>query len=107
MKSPWASPSRESEYLAYLQHERHMYAWCMQKHGRRDQEAALAAAHSFYQYEPPSPLRGLVFHDEAWHWAMLELHGDTYWKLDPSLETPGAEYRKESASWDARTSTEK
>jgi hypothetical protein len=56
-------------------------------------------AEQFYAYEAPGdPMRGLVFHDEAWHWAMLRLFGDRYWVARPDLERPSSEYRAESLS---------
>jgi hypothetical protein len=54
-----------------------------------------------YPYEPSSDAyRGLAFHDEAWHWAMLTIHGDMYWLRDRALEVPSEAYRLESESFD-------
>ena len=88
----------EEEYVAYLNGERELFAWCLKKYGSFSVESAREEALSFYEYEPASaPHRGLVFHDEAWHWAMLKIHGDLYWKKHPELESPSEEYEKEAA----------
>ncbi|WP_406673847.1 hypothetical protein WBK31_35620 [Nonomuraea sp. N2-4H] len=42
---------------------------------------------------PGEPYRGLVFHDEAWHWAMLGIYGERYWVAHPELADPPPEYR--------------
>ncbi|GAA1986872.1 hypothetical protein [Catenulispora subtropica] len=85
--------AEEDEYLAYLKGERSRYAWVMRAYGGKSQEEADEAAELFYAYEPPGPYRGLVFHDEAWHWAMLTLHGHDYVTRLPHLVEPPAEYR--------------
>jgi hypothetical protein len=47
-----------------------------------------------YPYESSDePNRGLIFHDEAWHWAMLRIYGDAYAGDHPELAQPSAEYR--------------
>ncbi|WP_249999359.1 hypothetical protein [Actinoplanes sp. M2I2] len=38
------------------------------------------------------PLRGLIFHDEAWHWAMRAIHGDEYWISHPHFAKYSAGY---------------
>jgi hypothetical protein len=87
----------EAEYCRGLEHERHMFAWCMQNHGGRSRAEADAEALRAYPYEPASdPCRGFVFHDEAWHWAMLTIHGTMYWSKDRKLEVPSADYREEA-----------
>lgn len=93
----------EQKYLAHLQHERHMYAWCLHTYGDLPQEDAIRLAEAFYEYESPSAnLRGLVFHDEAWHWAMMEIVGDFYWKSRPDLASISKEYEEESERYGAR-----
>jgi hypothetical protein len=96
--SPWV----EREYVEYLDHERHLFAWCLSIYGGLSQPVALARAEDFYRYEPAAigPLRGLVFHDEAWHWAMIELFGQQYWQARPELESPPADYRAESQRYE-------
>ncbi|MEU3710239.1 hypothetical protein [Streptomyces catenulae] len=85
----------ETEYRAYLAEERRLYAWVLCRYGDRTPEEARAAALGRYPYEPAeAPLRGLVFHDEAWHWAMLTLHGEGYWRRHPELADPPAAYRE-------------
>ncbi|MFF8381763.1 hypothetical protein ACF07V_37360 [Streptomyces sp. NPDC015661] len=84
----------EAEYLDYLESERRCYAWVMQHHGGLTADEASGAALEHYPYEPAEvPFRGLVFHDEAWHWAMLEIHGDRYVVEHPGLVQPSPDYR--------------
>ena len=84
----------EAEYAAYLADERRRYAWVMWRHGGLSPAAARAAALEWYAHEPAdAPYRGLVFHDEAWHWAMLALHGARYPEDHPELAVPSAAYR--------------
>lgn len=93
----WNEPEDETEYLEYLEHERHMLAWCLVRYSAVSPDVAARVATSFYLYQPASdPNRGLVFHDQAWHWAMLRICGAFYWTSDPKLETPSAEYQMES-----------
>ena len=84
----------EDKYLDYLYGERRRFAWVMQRHGGLTPAEAEAAAVDRYPYEPADkPYRVLVFHDTAWHWAMLKIHSDRYWLAYPHLATPSAEYR--------------
>jgi hypothetical protein len=83
----------EAEYSEYLQAERRRYAWVMRRHGGLMPAEAWAAALKCYPYEAgDAPYRGLVLHDEAWHWAMLRIHGDRYTVERPELAEPSAEY---------------
>ncbi|MFG2379360.1 hypothetical protein [Streptomyces avermitilis] len=82
----------EVEYLQCLESERRGFAWVMRWHGQLTATEAWEAAVAHYPYEPgDAPYRGLVFHDEAWHWAMLALHGDRYPVERPGLVEPSAE----------------
>ena len=93
----------EQEYLEILSHERHMFAWCLVTYGDALQAEADAQALLRYPYEPAEEkFRGLLFHDEAWHWAMLHLFGEGYWRSRPELESSSREYKKESSRWDAQ-----
>ncbi|WP_327733149.1 hypothetical protein OG749_04040 [Streptomyces nojiriensis] len=84
----------EEEYLDCLRSERRGYAWVMRHHGGLTHEEAWEAALKWYPYEPDGdPLRGLVFHDEAWHWAMLAVHGAGYVVERPDLVHPSPAYR--------------
>ena len=84
----------EDEYVECLRDERRRYAWVMQRHAGLDAIRAETAALKRYPFEAAdAPYRGLVFHDEAWHWAMLAIHGDEYWVSQPHLVEPSAEYR--------------
>ena len=83
----------EDEYVAYLTSERRRFAWVMRRYGGLTAVQADAAALERYPYEASdTPYRGLVFHDEAWHWAMLKIHQDRYWLTHPELASPPAEY---------------
>jgi hypothetical protein len=84
---------REDEYVEYLRDERRRFAWVLQQHGGLSPADAESAALERYPYEADNvPFRGLIFHDEAWHWAMLRIHGDLYWREHPELVEPPSEY---------------
>lgn len=83
----------EAEYRDLLRSERRAYAWVMRRHGGMSLPESWAAALDRYPYEPAeTPYRGLVFHDEAWHWAMSRLHGSRYPVERPELAVPPPEY---------------
>ncbi|WP_433341386.1 hypothetical protein [Streptomyces sp. CA-253872] len=87
----------EEEYRTYLGEERAAFAWVLEHHGSRTPAEAHAQALARYPYEPASaPYRELVFHDEAWHWAMLHLHGARYWHDRPELLHPPREYEHQA-----------
>ncbi|MFE7838470.1 hypothetical protein ACFU53_21155 [Streptomyces sp. NPDC057474] len=89
--NPWWEA--EDKYLDLLQGERRRYAWVMRRYGGLTLTESWAAALDSYPYEPADqPCRGLAFHDEAWHWAMLTLHGTCYTREHPELADPPAEY---------------
>jgi hypothetical protein len=97
MHQEHTSPWDEKEYGWYLDHERHMFAWCLVVYGGVSEMLARSQATEFYPFESATkPYRGLVFHDEAWHWAMLEVFGKHYWQARPELEHASADYRAES-----------
>ena len=82
-----------AEYLDYLQSERRAYAWVMQHHGELASEEARKAALAHYPYESVEvSFRGLLFHDEAWHWAMRANHGEGYAVEHPELVHPSPGY---------------
>ncbi|MEU4422296.1 hypothetical protein AB0F81_16850 [Actinoplanes sp. NPDC024001] len=84
----------EEEYVQYLRDERRRYGWVMQRFGGLVAFQAEMAAEQRYPFEASdAPYRGLMFHDEAWCWAMREIHGDQYWVSHPDLVEPPAEYR--------------
>ncbi|HEY0543509.1 MAG TPA: hypothetical protein VGD53_34460 [Actinoallomurus sp.] len=84
----------EEEYAESLRGERRRFAWVMWRHGGLTSAEAEAVALEQYPYEASDvPCRGLVFHDDAWHWAMLKIHKDLYWVEHPDLVQPSAEYR--------------
>ncbi|WP_433193555.1 hypothetical protein ACQP1G_32920 [Nocardia sp. CA-107356] len=83
----------EDEYVRNLRDARRDYAWLMRRYGGRTREEADADAWEAYPYEPSDrPFRGIEFHDDAWHWAMLAIHGAMYWREHPELLEPSAEY---------------
>lgn len=80
MDSQWT----EEEYVEHLQVERRLFEWTLVRYGNYTLADAQQEAEAFYYYEPPTDkYRGLVFHEEAWHWAMLKIHGDNYWITHP------------------------
>ncbi|WP_336083405.1 hypothetical protein [Nocardia sp. SSK8] len=83
----------EDEYIESLTGERRRYAWVLERFGGVAPAEAEAQAVDFYRYEEPGEAcRGLIFHDEAWHWAMLRLYG-SYWLTHSELAEPSDEYR--------------
>ncbi|WP_067478244.1 hypothetical protein [Nocardia amamiensis] len=88
MEDPWS----EEEYVELLEQERRRYAWVLQRYLGKTPAEAEADALKFYVYEKPgTEYRGIVFHDEAWHWAMLGL-SNRYWTTHPELASPCDEY---------------
>jgi hypothetical protein len=84
----------EEEYVSYLRAERRCFAWVLQRHGGFTPSEAEAAALERYPYETSSDkYRGLIFHHEAWRWAMLRIHGEGYTIEHPELARPSPEYR--------------
>lgn len=85
--------SEEQQYLQQLEHERYMFGWCLSTYAAIDVDIATAKAAAFYPYRAPDyPERELVFHDEAWHWAMLEIFGKQYWLDKPEYQLPSEQY---------------
>jgi hypothetical protein len=83
----------EEAYVEYLRDERRRFAWVMQRHGGLTATQAEAAALEHYPYEPSdAPYRGLVFHRQAWDWAMRKIYKNLYWVEHPELARPSAEY---------------
>lgn len=65
----------------------------MKRYGDLTSAQAEAAALDWYPYEPSNePFRGLVFHEDAWGWAMQRIYGDCYWVDRPELAQPSPEY---------------
>ncbi|MBN3067598.1 hypothetical protein H5A34_00800 [Pectobacterium brasiliense] len=87
----------EEDYLAQLRRERHLFRWCLITYAAIPADAATAKAADLYGYQPPGTLnRGLILHDEAWHWAMLDMFGEQYWLNKPEYLTPSPRYIEES-----------
>ena len=87
----------EEEYVSYLNAERKLFAWCLEEYDDYAPAQAKQGAESFYSYEPQTDLhRGLVFHEEAWHWAMLKIIGETYWKTKPEFKSPSEQYKNKA-----------
>lgn len=83
----------EAKYVDCLEGERRAYAWVMEHHGGMPPKEAVAAALEWYPYEPPGTShRGLVFHEDSWHWAMQAIHGQWYATEHPELAYPSPEY---------------
>lgn len=95
MNNPWSED--DVDYREYLANERHLYAWCLVVYGGLSQADADSKANEFYVEESSAdPMRGLVFHDQAWHWAMLRILGEGYWLKHPESETPSPQYQAEA-----------
>ncbi|CAN5709208.1 hypothetical protein BH09VER1_BH09VER1_44100 [soil metagenome] len=95
MNNPWSDD--DVMYREHLAHERHLYAWCLVAYGGLAQAGANAKAEEFYvEQSIAEPMRCLVFHDEAWHWAMLRIFGNAYWITRPGTESPSPEYKAEA-----------
>ena len=86
----------EEDYLNQLQQQRHMFEWCLLNIGAYSRDEIASASDRLFSYKPESDeYRWLVFHEDAWHWAMLEIKGEGYWRRFPSLIDPSAEYEQE------------
>lgn len=82
----------EAEYLECPRSERRAFAWVMRHYGGLTPAEAREEALECHPYEPADhACRGLVLHDEAWHWAMLTIHGDRYAVEHPEPAGPPAE----------------
>jgi hypothetical protein len=93
--SPWCRD--EAGYVAHLANERSLYAWCLVHHGSFSPEEAMNEATAFYAYEPADhPYRGLIFHAEAWHYAMVKLFGARYWLTHSDYQSASADYHAEA-----------
>jgi hypothetical protein len=55
-------------------------------------QAETAALERYPCEAADAPFRGLIFHDRAWHWAMLAIYGDYYWTEQPELAKLSPEY---------------
>lgn len=86
----------EEEYLEYLIMERNLYAWCLVNYGNYEEYQAKEEALKFYPYEGKEKThRWLIFHDKAWHWAMIKIYGHGYWHDRPKLLKPSPAYEEE------------
>jgi hypothetical protein len=84
----------EDKYVRYLHGQRARYAWVMRTYGDMSAAQAEKAADLRYPYQPPgTAYRGLIFHDDAWHWAMRALKGEQWWLRHPELVDPPDAYR--------------
>jgi hypothetical protein len=81
----------EEEYRAYLISERKAYTWTLVNYGNYSEDDAEKTAMDFYRDDPRTEL---IFHDSAWHWAMLKIFGNNYWNNRPDLLDPPAAYIK-------------
>lgn len=97
-------PLTEEEYVDSLEHERHMFAWCLVRYQGATWATAEAGAREFYVYRSAdNPHRCLVFHDMAWNWAMRYMFGEGYWTGHPERESATDEYWAESRRFTDRT----
>lgn len=101
--NPWQAVA-EREYLSYLESERHLFAWCLVEYDGMAWEAAQQQACDFYRYQQPGDaLRGSLFQDSAWHWAMLHVVGEQYWKKRLELAHPSERFRAEAQALEAKS----
>ncbi|NMM91347.1 hypothetical protein B2J88_44800 [Rhodococcus sp. SRB_17] len=85
--------SDEGEYTAYLLAERRCMAWALEMLGHLDPDAAAHFAKTMYPYESADdPDRGAIFHDQAWHYAMLRVFGEGYWQKHSDRLNPSTAY---------------
>ncbi len=90
------SKLNNSYYSEQIRIEKHMYKWCLIKYGSLNHELADKQANDFYNFESEdNEYKYIVFHEEAWHWAMIKIHGENYWIVDPSLKSIPSEYKDE------------
>ncbi len=95
----------EEDYVYLLKQQRHMYTWCLRNIGSLTAHEAKLESEKLYNYEPPDKeYRGIVFHDDAWHWAMLKIKGEQYWSNFPDLVDPTNEYEKEWTNYEKQHS---
>lgn len=84
----------EEEYTELLHSERRRFAWMMERYGGHTPAEAEYAALAQYPYEHArAEYRWLVFHRDAWSWAMRKIHSPTFWHDHPDLASPSEEYR--------------
>lgn len=87
----------EEEYQRYLECERRLFALALTHHGGMTPEQAKREALERYPYEPPdTSYRGMIFHEIAWHWAMIRLHGHEYSRSHPELRNAPESFRREA-----------
>jgi hypothetical protein len=90
------TPEEEADYRQRLHVERHMYAWTLVHTAGVEEAGAATRAEERYKLLPASDrYREMIFHDEAWHIAMLDLHGNCYWHREPGLEKSPEAYQQE------------
>lgn len=86
LKSSGWSEWDETDYCKTLEHGRKMYAWCLVQLNGIDAAEAKARAEKRYPYQAPgTPYRGIIFHEDSFHIAMLDTHGNCYWVNKPEL----------------------
>ncbi len=86
------------DFTTEIEDSRHLFAWCLVRYGQVPEVLALEQARKRY----PDQSRGrefeqaLIFHDEPWHWAMLHVEGEGYWRWRPEREQPSLDYEAEA-----------
>lgn len=91
-------PPTAKDCTVEIEDARHLFAWCLIHYGQVPPESAREQAREFYPDQTPGCRyeREMLFHDEAWHWAMLRVVGDFYWIERPELAGASLEYDTES-----------
>jgi hypothetical protein len=99
LRRPNATGVADADYQSYCRRmsaERHMYAWTLVHAAGTERSAAEDRASQKYRLRPPGPhATDMRLHEEAWHLAMLDLHGNCYWHRQPGLERAPAAYQQE------------
>lgn len=94
---------KEEEYLNQLKQQRHMFEWCLLNVGEYSRDKIKSVSNRLFSYKPESDeYRWLVFHEDAWHWAMLEIKGEGYWCKYPNLKDPSLEYEQECEHYEGQ-----
>ena len=83
----------EEQYALALDNIRYLFAWTLVRYGDFSHKKAKEEAMKQFPYQSENEdYRELVFHEEAWHWAMLFLYGENYWDNFPQYISFSDEY---------------
>ncbi len=65
------------DFTNEIEDSRHLFAWCLVHYGQVPEALALEQARQRYPDQSPGRdyEHAMIFHDEPWHWAMLQVAG--------------------------------